>query len=396
MKQSIHTPLFVLLLNITAGVYAQPCDVYPADCPHEESIKAAKDRDIAASNRLLPQEMDMMDRTRKFFTDYFGGLAALQHWQLYEFNEDYAVAACAKQSDVPYLLKSPCTYNISFLVIVNKDTMAAWKKWADDFKEKLIRQGDAATQSFQNNDPANDPTTKKYIDSAEYYGNLKNKYIEQHAQQYANDIQKNNQNGIKEFENSSARYDKIITAFTSKAYGNTSNNLQLLEQQTDKNQLEERTQTRRFRDAATLLIHISINAPLENSGISDPATQKYLLPQKKWLLPGTTSGGLLHNTLPMAKERLRSDGDYDMDYVYPTDMGILFFGSWLPVESRYNMFQAGYTANRVNTDCVSVKKNNCDKIQVMTIHLEGNANNITHFINLLDTQKLNGLLVKQP
>lgn len=394
MKQFNYSLIILLLLSVTSIIQAQQCDVYPADCPHEESINSAKDKDIAITNNLLPQETATQNKIRIFFTGHFTQITTQQRWKLYEFNEAYAAATCARQSVTSYSTKPPCSYNISFLIIMNEDTLAAWKKWADDFREKTLQQSNDNVQSLQNNASANEAVTKKYMDSADYYGNKKTAYMQQHSQQYATDIQNSNQKGIRDFEGVMARYDKIITGFTDKAYGNTNKNLGQMEQQTGKNQLEEKIKTQHYRDASTILVHITINTAVENTGIADPETQKYILLQKKWTMPGVSFGGLLHNTLPLGTERLRSDGDYDMDYVHPTDIGSLFFGSWLPLETQYNTYRAGFTAVKANTDCTSSKKFTCDKIQVLVIHLEGKEDNIARFVQLLDTQKIAALISK--
>jgi hypothetical protein len=391
--RSLTSILLFLLLNSMATLsYAQDCDWYPADCPHESSIESSKDSNANLANHVLSAEMAMMDRVRNFFSENFARIAASQHWQLVEFNENSTVAACAKTGGIPYPLRAPFIYNISFLLMVQPDTLGAWKKWADEFKEKILQQSNENVQSLQNNASPNEAVTKKYLDSAAYYGSKKTAYMQQHGQQYASDIQNGNQKGIKEFESTTAKFDKTVTGFTDKAYSSTSKGLSRMEQQTSQNQLEEKVKTQHYRDAATLLIHITINDPVQGTGISDPETQKYILPQKKWLLPGAAFGGLLHNSLPLGTDRLRSDGDYDMDYVHPTDIGNIFFGAWLPVETQYNTYHAAFTASKINTDCVSPKKNSCDKIQVMTLYIEGKENNITRFVQLLDTQKISALI----
>jgi hypothetical protein len=394
MKQLIHTIIIFLFFSAPSIIHAQQCDVYPADCPHEQSINIAKEKEIAITNHLLPQEIETQNEIRTFFTDHFAQIATQLHWKLYEFNEDYAPATCSNQSATPYSTKPPCSYNISFLIILNEDTLAAWKKWADDFKEKILQQSNDNVQSLQNNASANEAVTKKYMDSTQYYGNKKTAYQQLHSQQYATDIQNSNQKGIKEFESVMAKYDKIITGFTDKAYGNTNKSLGQMEQQVSENQLEENIKTQHFRDASTMLIHITVNTAVENTGIADPETQKYILPQKKWTMPGASFGGLVHNTLSLTTERLRSDGDFDMDYVHPTDIGSLFFGSWLPLKMQYNTYHAAFTASKANTDCVASKKYRCDKIQVLAMHMEGKENNITRFVQLLDTQKIGALISK--
>lgn len=387
-----YLPVLAFLCLFSACACGQDCNLYPADCPHESSIESSKDSNTNFSNHVLPVEMAMMEKLRNFFSETFSRIAESQHWQLVEFNEISAVAACAKTGDIPLPLRAPFSFEISFLLVVQPDSLAAWKRWADAFKEKILQQTSERVQSLQNNASANEAANKKYIDSAEYYGNKKNAYMQEHAQQYATDIQHGNQKGIKAFENTTARFDKIITGFTDRAYGNTRETLASLEKQTSKDQLEEKVKTQHYRDAATLLVHITVNNPVQGSGIADPATQKYILPQKKWILPGADFGGLLHNSLPLGTERLRSDGDYDMDYIHPTDVGNLFFGSWLPIESQFNTYHAAFTAGRENTDCVSPKKYSCEKIQVMAIYVEGKENNITRFVQLLDTQKISTLI----
>jgi hypothetical protein len=394
MKRRIYSILIVTAFSVSPIIHAQQCDVYPADCPHEEMISNARDKDILAGNHLLPEEIDTQHKKRSFFTDYFTQLAEQQHWKLYEFNEEYAAAGCSKKGPVPFSTKAPCSYGISFLFIVNEDSLQAWKKWADDFKEQILQQSNDNIQSLQNNTPPNEALTKKYLDSAEYYGGKKTVYLQQHGRQYASDIQNGNQKGIKEFESTSARFDKIITGFTDRAYANTGKTPGALERQTSKNQLEEKVKTQHYRDAATLLIHLTFNNAVQGSGITDPGTQKYLLPQKKWVLPGAAFGGLLHNPLPLGTERLKADGDYDMDWVHPTDIGSIFFGSWLPLETQYNTYQAAFSRTKPDADCVSPKKYTCNKIQVMAIYIEGKEDNITRFVQSLDTKKINALVEK--
>jgi hypothetical protein len=109
---------------------------------------------------------------------------------------------------------------------------------------------------------------------------------------------------------------------------------------------------------------------------------------KDLVLPGAVISKLMHNAETVDNEVFGS-------YKRATDFAIAFFGKWITKPDRYNAYDAVYFSDPKNTDGVTVKKIPCDKVQTIEMHVEGSTMNISQFLKLSDTQKINSLVIKQ-
>jgi hypothetical protein len=61
---------------------------------------------------------------------------------------------------------------------------------------------------------------------------------------------------------------------------------------------------------------------------------------------------------------------------------------------KMKSYQAIYSLDKKNTDKVSPKKITCDKIQTISVQVDGSPFYTEEFLKLLNTEKLNSLIVK--
>ncbi len=143
----------VLIAGLLAGPssgFAQPCPIRPADCPDRDYANAdlAEDSISRLHNPLVPEEVSMEFRLRGQTGEFVRRLAAEQHWQEpVELTEWGTSGYRLPNEDVmPYPQRPPHCFGITWEIIVNKDSLAAWANWTNSMGEKLQAM---MSQSFQ-------------------------------------------------------------------------------------------------------------------------------------------------------------------------------------------------------------------------------------------------------
>ncbi|MGH2647756.1 MAG: hypothetical protein ACRDE8_09325, partial [Ginsengibacter sp.] len=56
-------------------------------------------------------------------------------------------------------------------------------------------------------------------------------------------------------------------------------------------------------------------------------------------------------------------------------------------------YHSRFFDDKKNTDKVTLKKIPCDKVQTISIHIEGSTGSVNQFMKVFDTQKINSLIV---
>ena len=137
-----------------------------------------------------------------------------------------------------------------------------------------------------------------------------------------------------------------------------------------------------FRNGSLIRVSFNVN---DYIAIANDDNKKIV---NQLSLPSVTLGLMLHNTSPDEHEEFGQ-------YLRSTDLAMLLFGKWSLKLDQYHSYHAAYFADRSNTDAATVKKIPCDKIQTMILHVEGSPKYINQFIQSLDVEKMNRLVVKQ-
>jgi len=144
MKQLL---VFISVL-IQFSVRAQTCQQFPADCPETGNIEATQDSAACISNWISPQEIAMQSVLRRFITNMMENIAAKNKWQVYQLNEMYGAGQAIDGNTklLPDALRPPYQYSISFVFIVNEDSLKAWQNW---YHNDLMEKSNAVTASYQ-------------------------------------------------------------------------------------------------------------------------------------------------------------------------------------------------------------------------------------------------------
>jgi hypothetical protein len=136
----IISMLFALILINPKGIWAQ-CAQYPADCPSDRQLPDSADR---FGNPLVPEEVSMELRLHDFFTSIAQELADKKKWDVYQYDETDGSGYLNSDRSGPLVfnLRPPHDYEISFIFIVNKDSLAAWKEWTRELASQMQEEAD--------------------------------------------------------------------------------------------------------------------------------------------------------------------------------------------------------------------------------------------------------------
>jgi len=388
----------IVLSPLLAAAQMVDCSWFPAPCPHEAEIGNAQDYvQRQGDNKITPQELAMEGALRNQFTDMLQKLARQNHWQLYELNESYfdrpnSLIGYAQWETVPYEKRPPHGYDISFILVVNKDSLRAWRDW---YTNDLTNQSNQAVADM-NTDRDNEAKNKMlqvYMDSAQYYAQLSGKYMQDHQQQYMKDIQANNKKGIKEHDDKVAWYQKRSDAFIKKYQDAQNGNYAASTSSFDALKNAKVGGTEKFINASIILVHFAVNSAQKGFGLTDD-DQKCILPQKPLNVPGAFYAGMLHNPKPPG-DHAYDVGEADYLFDQPSNVATVLLGGWLKRYDGYNYAHAAYTANPANTNLTGVKSTKCDVVQNMAIHIEGRPDHIKKVLNEIGINALQKLIMVQ-
>jgi hypothetical protein len=152
---------FLTLILLPVWVMAQEdCAWFPAPCPHESEIANAQSyTERSLDNKITAQELAMESNLRNMLTDILQKMARQNHWQLYELNESSydrpnSIIGYAKWETVPYEKRPPHGYSISFILVVNKDSLKAWRDWYTNDLTQQANQLVADLNANKNNGPS--------------------------------------------------------------------------------------------------------------------------------------------------------------------------------------------------------------------------------------------------
>ncbi len=141
-----------------------------------------------------------------------------------------------------------------------------------------------------------------------------------------------------------------------------------------------------YRNQCMLRIKFEVNG--ENATLSNNTEPATIRVMGHFAAPGATLAIKAHNS------RLYEKAIFDLnDFTRATDIGFLTFGDWIP-PNKYGLYYPAYNQDKKNIDKVTVKRIPCDRVRVMSMHVEGSLSNIDQFVNNLDTQKLANMIVK--
>jgi hypothetical protein len=296
---------FFVLVMIFPGVRAQSCSHFPADCPSDRQLPDSADR---LGNAAIPEEISMEIRLRDFLSGLLQEVADKKGWEFYIYEESNSSGFlnADRTGPLPFEFRPPHSYDLSFIIIVDQDSLRAWKQWDQNFAADIVEE------------------SKKMIANNDYSG-----------------------------------LPKI--------------------------QAMQKDVTGRYRDCVQLRVGFQINP---GSAIISSITEHIHV-----------TG---HLNIPHAALALQSQNDKTDELAIFTlnqfsrskDLAFLLFGNWIPKPDAYQYYRPAYRLDKTNTDLVTPKKIRSDKVRTIAMHVEGSPRYINQFLQLLDTEKLNRLIIQ--
>jgi len=385
----MKTWILCLVLFYQLDLRAQNCDQFPADCPDNETLQQQAGKKWAGPADLkVKEEYAMQDSLRHFTTAMMHDAAKKKNWECYAFleDDDPGIGIGGNTKPLPYKLRRPCQWAISYVFIVNRDSLEAWRNW---YNNDLQNRANDVVNSYKesNNNLPGDDLQKKYPDSAAYYGDVKTKYMTGHAGDYQKALLSGDQKGIKKYEDEMKKYDDKINSLITKANENTTHGFSASEKKNQGLQDYKLTRTIAFRNASIVRITIQFNHDI--AGPNDFASSD---PEKAARINKATRPG----NIPAALFSVfQHNNEPDNEWGHGPDVAFLYFGKWDLKTDEYYFHHAGFSKDKKNTDPVSVKEIPCDKVQTITISAEGSPKYINQFLQSLDSQKLNSIIFKE-
>lgn len=364
MKRLIIIPFF---LCINLFLYAQECSNYPAYCPETGFIEQSQSSASRLCNDILQQEIDMQDKMRTIFTSMMKDAAKNHHWNMVELSE-YTNENGMQVSGTPYELRSPRGIDITFQFIVSNDSLQAWKNFQREYNKT---HSNDVMQDYNNLIATTEsPLYKQYKDSVDYYMNMYSTYVEQHKDEGADLFTK---------DKNPAYYQKKQTEFLDK--------MNSLTNQTHQNAgieskvTEHDLITRRFRNNTVVQIEFHVNTFVAIA-----------INQSLGPIESTSTVYPLSNTNLAKLYTIKKD--QDNPYLFKWTHSILILlGNFNTIPRDEYVYSSGFNQTPQG-DERSAKKIKSDKVQCISIVINGNETNIKNLAKLIDINKLNGTIVK--
>lgn len=385
----------ILIMPLWVRGQANDCPQWPAPCPHSEEISQAMDAaGRMEGNTVTPQEIAMESNLRKTLTDILRKFTRPKHWEMYEIMESSydrpnGTISFAQWQGTPYEKRPPHIYSISFIIVVNKDSLAAWRDWYNNVLPQQANQVVADIKTDGQNSQ-NDQVLQSLTDSVQYYAQLSAKYMQDHAAEYASDIQNNNQKGIKRYNDKVADYQKRSDALMQRLRNRANVYMSPSGDSSDRFANEKVSKTDQFINSSVVLVNFTMNAERAGFGL-DGDDSRSTNPREKLNVPGAFYAGLLHNT-DKPDGQSYNIGEHDYLFDHPENIATILFGRWQPKRDSYNNMPAAYKATKAGNDLTSVKVIKCDAVQNVIVQIEGRPDHIKNIVNLLDTEALQKLI----
>ena len=347
---------------------AQSCSRAPADCPVNgaDSYGTQDDSTGRLVNPIIPQEITMENRLRRWMAAHLESIAKTEGWQLVQISEGGSSGFRAPDESVlKYPLRPPHWFIYTWQFIVNNDSLKAWNDWLVNFGQQRM---DKLNQNAANQTSAYD-RSKPYRDSAEHYMELMGQYMQDHMAQYQKDVMAHNKTGTDSYEKAVAAYQKKSDYFTQKAAGGT-NDAAAAKEDADAETFRKK-QNVHFRDATILDVQFEFN--MDYAKTAGSAT-------------GFAAGAPIwfSNTDP---------DPIAVDFFERSRTNVLVLeGDW-NMKSTTGGYRPAFYSNKPSVDLTTAKRIKCDQVQTVDIHLSGNPQAIRKFLALLPRSEIAALIV---
>lgn len=356
--------LCVALLGGALRTTAQGCPAWPADCPDRDYVNYDRAEDSAArmGNPVLPIEVSMELRLRQQVRQLMDRIAKQEGWEVAQINESASSGQLNADGTAPlkYELRRPHWVSFTYQFVVNKDSLAAYGDWIKEFSNRRL----SITRQDMGKQDAQKDRIQAYMDSANYYGQLKAKYMTDHMAQYQQALTSGNKTAIAAFEKEQNRYDKKANEFITRA-----TNLQrdpAAEQNQDNFEQEATRQKLHFRDASLLVIEFAVNPDLLS--VEGAPAGASAAPA-----PGSLYISHLSNPHPDLLDNVHL-------FTHSYNNSIALIGAWNFSRNHDNNYVPTYVTGKIGWDEVTPKTIHSEQIQAIGFNLSGNKAAIRRFL----------------
>jgi hypothetical protein len=349
---------------------AQSCALFPADCPVNgaDSYGTEDDSTSRLGNPVIPQEITMENRLRRWMASMLGHMADNQGWQLVQISEGGSSGfRAADESVLKYPLRPPHWYVATWEFIVNNDSLKAWNDWLQQFGQQRL---DRLNQNTASQTAAYD-RSKPYRDSVDRYTQLMGQYMQDHITQYQKDLAAGNKAGTNAYEKAVTGYQKKSDYFTQKI-ADMSKDPGAEKDDADAETLRKK-QTIHFRDATVLVVEFEFNN--EYAKTAGSAT-------------GFAAGAPIwySNTDP---------DPIAVNFFDRSRTNVLVLeGEWKMKADNYGGYRPAFYFDKTSVDKTTPKRIKCDQVQTIDIHLSGNQQAIRKFLAAFPRTELTALTTR--
>ena len=383
MQQIMRTafmfrPFLSILMIYNVNVYSQTCPDWPASCPVDNYIDGDRMEDSMKRmlNPIVSEEVTMEFRLRELTGKLVRRVAAREHWEEpVEIQEGGSSGyRDADENVLAFPLRPPHWIKFSWQIIVDKDSMQLWLDWLKD----LGTRAEANVSEYANKMSAAEDRYKSYMDSANYYGDLKGNYMSAHFAKYQQDLQAGNKAGIAAYEKALAVYDDKANVFVKKA-----TDLQKdpgAEKRGDDIQTERVQKSLMFRESVVLFIEFDFNPDLGGPVACD------CTPTKGGISPGGFKFVRWFNNPNPAATNFP-------DYTNSSNLVFGLLGGWSPVPDNKGIYRPSYKMDKKASDKITPKKIKSDEVQSICIYGSGNKSAMQKLIADLATEELNNVII---
>jgi hypothetical protein len=348
----------------------------------------SKDQTFCDNHFIVSEEIKMQDMIRDFLTDQMETLGKLKKWEVYELDENsdgvclIPVNRNEKAYPVPYSIRSPHGLQISFVFIVNEDSLQVWKDWFNNMAENAQGLGNDMKSGFD--DPAYVAAQKEYMDSADYWSGLLVAYETKNFQVFQQAALNKDDAFVKKYEMVTKNYQSHMDYWTKKGSDLSQATMASSGQKMTQLQDDSHLKIDAFRNATMIRVTFDFN---NNRAVAAETDDIHLVKQ---LSVSSTSLAQLYHNNKTSDNRIYSLNVFNRS----TDLALLLLGKWNIDADKYGKYHAVYAMDKKNTDKFTIKQVTCDKIQTISVHIEGRPYYIESFLKSLQIEKLNSIITK--
>ncbi|MBS1496420.1 MAG: hypothetical protein JSU03_00770 [Bacteroidetes bacterium] len=390
---------FLLFITFKSIAQDLPCNYFPAPCPNETDLSQANNwADRMKDNVAIEQELKFEKKMSQDANRILQSMANQNKWQFYEISEsayDGAPFIFISYDDwekTPYEKRPPRSYNITYMIVVNNDSLIAWRNWFADFKNKMQNGVDEYSNQMKSVDQ--NPSLETYSDSANYYAQQMTNYIEGHQQQYMQDLKMNNKTGIQNYESGLKKIQEKQNLYIKKSKDLQEKLITDPAQSIKNLQSEQANQIATFAGSSIVLVHFLINPYIVKSGLED-GDQHSLIPQYSLKVPGASYAGLLINKkLPgLNSYKLNSEEVFNS----PASIATIMFGNF-QAKDGYNNYRPSFEKSFINKAAVigSTRQLKCDVLQNLALQIEGRPDKVSAVIHTINWNDINAMIGIKP